>query len=99
MSCRTYTIGHYSTSVGIIDLASHATYVVCVNFINKRWDLQFKVDRVFSNFSWQFYLLSELLSDLCREEIGEKILFVFCYDVWPGARTLAIHLISQHTTY
>ena len=28
----TYIIGHYNPSVRIIDLVSHTTYVVCVNF-------------------------------------------------------------------
>ena len=36
----TYTIGHYNTSVRIIDLVSHNTYV-CVNFIDKWRDLHF----------------------------------------------------------
>ena len=40
----TYIIGHYNPSVRIIDLVSHTTYVVCVNFIHKWRDLQFKVD-------------------------------------------------------
>ena len=48
------------------------------------------------NFSWQFYLLSEFLPEINREEIAEEILFVFCFDVWPGTRTLAVRLISQH---
>ena len=39
-----YIIGHYNSSVGIIDLISHTTYVVCVNFIHKWRDVQFKVD-------------------------------------------------------
>ena len=39
-----YIIGHYNPSVRIIDLVPHATYVVCVNFIHKWRDLQFKVD-------------------------------------------------------
>ena len=26
------------------DLVSHTTYIVCVNFIHKCWELQFKVD-------------------------------------------------------
>ena len=30
---HTYIIDHYNPSVGIIDLVSHTTYVVCVNFI------------------------------------------------------------------
>ena len=37
-------IGHYNPSVRIIDLVSHTTYVVCVNFIHKWRNLQFKVD-------------------------------------------------------
>ena len=35
---HTYIIGHYNPSVRIIDLVSHTTYVMCVNFI------PFKVD-------------------------------------------------------
>ena len=31
----TYIIGYYNPSVRIIDLVSHTTYVVCVNFIHK----------------------------------------------------------------
>ena len=57
----TYIIGHYyNPSVRIIDLVFHTTYVVCVNFIHKWRDLQFKVDSerqiYLRNFSWQFLL-------------------------------------------
>ena len=31
----TYIIAHYNLSVRIIDIVSHTTYVVCVNFIHK----------------------------------------------------------------
>ena len=41
---HTYIIGHFNPSVSIIDLVFHTTYVVCVNFIHKWRDLQFKVD-------------------------------------------------------
>ena len=41
------------------------------------------------NCSWQFFnLLSEFLPEICWEEITGEILFVFCFDVWPGTRTL-----------
>ena len=40
----TYAIGHYKPSVRFMDLVSHTTYVVCVIFIHKWRDLQFKVD-------------------------------------------------------
>ena len=67
--------------------------------------LAFKVDserQIFwRNFSWQFFLftLRVFARNLLREEIAEEILFVFRFDVWPGTRTLAFRLISQHTTY
>ena len=31
--------------------------------------------------------------------LAYPILFVFWFDVWPGARTLSLRLRSQHTTY
>ena len=34
----------YNPSARIIDLVSHTTYIVCVNFIHKWRNLQFKVD-------------------------------------------------------
>ena len=87
---------YYSPSVRIIDLVSHTTYVVCVNFINKWRDLQFKVDserQIFwETFHGNFYLFSEFLR-------GNRRRNTFRFDVWPGARTLALRLISQHSTY
>ena len=63
-----------------IDLVSHTTYVVCVNFIHKWRDLQFKVDsewQIFwETFHGNFYLLSEFLPKICWEEIAVEILFV-----------------------
>ena len=101
-SFHTCVIRHCNPSVRIIVMVSYATYVLCVNFIHKWRDLQFKVDskrHIFlRNFSWQFYLFSEVLPEICREEIVKVILFVFYFDVWPGVRTLALRLISQHTT-
>ena len=41
--CPHNIIGHYNPSVRIIDLVSHTTYVMRVNFIYKWRDLQFKV--------------------------------------------------------
>ena len=32
---HTYIIGNYNLAVRIVDLISHTTYVVCVNFIHK----------------------------------------------------------------
>ena len=44
---RTYIIAHYNPLVRIIDLVSHTTYVVCVNFIYK-----FKVDSKRQSIGW-----------------------------------------------
>ena len=61
------------------DLVSHTTYVVCVNFIHKWRDLQFKVDserQIFwETLPWRQFFLSES----CWEETVEEILFVFCF--------------------
>ena len=50
-----YIIAHYNPSVGIIDLVSHTTYVVCVIFIHKWRDLQFKVDSEWQIFFWEIF--------------------------------------------
>ena len=44
MKGPTYIIGHYNSSVSIIDLVSHTIYDMSNNFIRKWLDLQFKVD-------------------------------------------------------
>ena len=68
-----------------------------------KWrDLQFKIDyerQIFWETFHGNFIYSEFLPEICWEEMAEKILFAFCFDVWPGAWTLAFHLISQHTTY
>ena len=43
------------------------------------------------NFSWQFYLLSGFLPEICRVEIAEETVFVLRFELE--------RLISQHTTY
>ena len=56
----------------------------------------FKVDseqQIFwETFHGNFILLSEFLPEIRWEEIADEILFVFCFDVWPGSQTLAIYL-------
>ena len=78
-----YIIGHYNPSVRIINLVSHITYDVCVNFIHKWGDLQFKFDserQIFwENFHGNFCLLSESLPIIFWEEIAEEIFFVFFF--------------------
>ena len=101
---NTYITGHYKPSVRIIDLVSHTTYVVCVNLIHKWRDLQFKVHserQIFlrETFHGNFIYSQEFVPEICWEKIAAEKLFVFCFDVWPVARTLAFRLISQHITY
>ena len=43
-----------------------------------------------------FYLLSEFLPEICGEEIGEEILFVYRFDVWPGASNKPTHYLLDH---
>ena len=85
-------------------LASHTTHVVCVNFIRERRDLQFNVDserQIFwETFSWQFYLLSEFLPEICWEEVAEEIFFFISFLMTDlGYEPRPLRLISQHTTY
>ena len=65
------------------NIASHTTYVVCVNCILGWRDLNLKVDserHIFEkHFSWQF-LLSEFLPEIYRRR---NILFTFSYELWP----------------
>ena len=57
-------------------------------------------DRFFEKLFMAFLFYSrEFLPEICWEEIAEEILFAFYFYVWPGTRTLAFRLISQHTTY
>ena len=77
------------------DVLSHTIYVVCVNFILRRWNLQFKVNserQIFSrNFSWQFYFNTQ---SFCQKPLEikspKKYLFhIFVlisnlgYELWP----------------
>ena len=57
-------------------------------------------DRFFwESFSWQFYLLSGFLAEICWEKNTEEIfLFIFLFYAWPGIRTRSLRLRSQHYT-
>ena len=78
---HTYIIGHYNPSVRIIDLVSHTTYVVCVNFIYKWRDLQFKVDferQIFlRNFSWQFLFTQSFCQKSAERKSPQKYFSYF----------------------
>ena len=67
------------------DLASHATYVVCVNFILDLWSLQFNVvfeRQIFEKlFHGRFIYSHEFLSEICWEKVVEEICF-FIFSFW-----------------
>ena len=44
ISHHTYIIVHYNPSVRIIDLVSHTTHIMYVNFMRELGDLKFEVD-------------------------------------------------------
>ena len=47
-------------------------------------------DRIFSEtFHGSLYLLSQFLPEICWDKIAAEIIFVICFDIWTGARTLA----------
>ena len=37
----------------------------------------------FRNFSWQLYLFTEFLPEICWEEVADEIFSYFRFDVWP----------------
>ena len=102
LQLHTYIIDHYYPSVRIIDPVSHTTYVVCVNFIHKWRNLQFKVDS--GRFVEKLFMAIVIYSQSFRQKSAErksqkKYFLYFVFDVWPGSRIQALLLINQHTTY
>ena len=67
-----YIIGHNNPSVSIINLVSHTNYVLCVNFIHKWRDLQFKVDSERQIF-WETFHGNFISSqDYCQKSAERK---------------------------
>ena len=67
-------------------------------FIREWHNLQFNVDserQIFEKHFHDKFIYSQ--SFWGRGNRRRK--FLFCFDVWPGIRTLALRLMSQHTTY
>ena len=85
---HTYIIGHYNLSVGIIDLISHTTYIVCVNFMHKWRNLQFKVDSERQIF-WKTFNDNFIYSQSFWQKSAERkppqkyfSYFVLMYGLW-----------------
>ena len=81
----TYIISHYSPSVRIIDLVSHTTNVVCVNFVHKWRNLQFKVDSERQIF-WETFHGNFIYSQsLCQKSAERKLpkkYFLYFVLIW-----------------
>ena len=69
--CYTYIIGHYNPSVWIIDIVSHTTYVVCVIFIHKWRELQFKVDSKRQIF-WKIFHINFFYTQKFWQKSGDR---------------------------
>ena len=72
-------------------------------FIHKGRDLQFKVDSEGQIF-WDTFRINFIYSQsFWQKSAGKSLKKSFSYfsffDIWYGAQTLALYLISQHTTY
>ena len=97
----TYIISHDNPSVRIIDLVSQTTYVVCVLILyisGGTYSLRSTPnDRFFEKL---FMAILGILRVFARNLL-EEILFVFCFDVWPGTRTLPTRplRLQQHCFY
>ena len=62
------------------------------------WSLQ-PLFSLLRSFSWQLYLATEFLPEICWKEVAVEIFSYFRFDVWPGVWTRVLHLISQHNSY
>ena len=87
----TYIIGHYNTSVEI------TTYLLTPLMLCEL--IVYMNDRTYRRLSWQFYLLTQFLPEICWEEVAGQIFSYFRFYVCPGVWTLGLRLISQHLTY
>ena len=81
MNIHTYITGHYNPSVRIIDLVSHNTYVVCVNFIHK-WRGTYSLkstpnDRFFKKLFMAIFIYSHSICQKSAERISPKKYFSY----------------------
>ena len=91
---HTYRIGRYNPSVWIIDIVSHTTYGVRVNFI---YGGKYSFEKLFHG----IFIYYQSFWQKSTERKSPKKFFPILFWWWwgPGARTLALRLISQLTTY
>ena len=65
----------------VTNIFTHTTLMLCVLILyisGGAYSLKSTLNADFlRNFSWQFYLLSEFLPEICWEEIAEEIFFSY----------------------
>ena len=87
-----FIIGHYNPLIRLIDLVTHTTNVMCVNFIHKWRNLQFKVDserQIFGEtFHGNFIYSQGFCQHLLRGNSRKILLF------WVQTQYLATRLES-----
>ena len=91
---HTHIIGHRNPSVRIIDLVSHTTHVVYVNFIHKWRNLQFKV-----NFERQIFWETLVFSFLPKNVnfiLKNPTICLFLKNVSPSKRAICFILNNLH---
>ena len=82
---------YYNPSVRIIDVVSHTTHVVYVNFKHE-WRGIYSLmstlnNRFLRSFSWQFVFTLRVFTEICWEEVAKEIFSYFRYDIWLGVWT------------
>ena len=98
---HTCIVGHYNPSVRIIDLFSHTTHVVCINFKRKRQDLQFNGDseqQVFEKlFSWHTRIIGYYNPSVKIIDLVSHTSYVVCIDFihkWCIHTYIQIHIYT-----
>ena len=83
----TYIIGYCNPSVRIIDLVSHITYVVCVNFMHKWRNIQLKAKNL-----WKIFMGIFIYSQsFCQKNPR----LINCHDVIDVFRSTAIVFLEH----
>ena len=78
-------------------LPFHTTNVTYVNFIQLNVDSERQVfEKLFHG---RFIYFQRFFQKSAERNSPKKYFFIFLFNTWPGIRTLALRLITQHITY
>ena len=97
-----YIIGHYNPLV-MITTQFLTTLMLCALILymsGGTYTLKSTPnDRFLRKFFMAIIFTFRVFARNLLKDKRRKILFVFCFDAWPGARSLSFPLIGHHTTY